>query len=62
MSAVSRVARHATRIARHASRITHHTSHVTLTRYGTVKEVKIPVDRETGQARGFAFVTFGRCC
>jgi hypothetical protein len=24
--------------------------------------VKIPTDRETGQARGFAFVTFSRCC
>ncbi len=24
--------------------------------YGAVKQVKLPVDRETGQARGFAFV------
>ncbi len=24
--------------------------------------MKIPTDRETGQARGFAFVTFSRCC
>ncbi len=26
--------------------------------YGTVVEVKIPVDRDTGRVRGFAFVTF----
>lgn len=24
--------------------------------YGTVKQVKIPIDRETGRVRGFAFV------
>jgi RNA recognition motif-containing protein len=24
--------------------------------YGTVKQIKIPVDRETGRKRGFAFV------
>lgn len=24
--------------------------------YGAVKQVKLPIDRETGQARGFAFV------
>lgn len=24
--------------------------------YGTVKQIKIPVDRETGRVRGFAFV------
>lgn len=26
--------------------------------YGTVVEVKIPIDRDTGRVRGFAFVTF----
>lgn len=26
--------------------------------YGTVGEVKIPIDRDTGRVRGFAFVTF----
>jgi len=26
--------------------------------YGTVMEVKIPIDRDTGRVRGFAFVTF----
>lgn len=26
--------------------------------YGAVVEVKIPVDRDTGRVRGFAFVTF----
>ena len=26
--------------------------------FGTVVEVKIPVDRDTGRVRGFAFVTF----
>ncbi len=26
--------------------------------YGKVSEVKIPVDRDTGRVRGFAFVTF----
>jgi RNA recognition motif-containing protein len=26
--------------------------------YGTVTEVKIPTDRDTGRVRGFAFVTF----
>ncbi len=26
--------------------------------YGVVTEVKIPVDRDTGRVRGFAFVTF----
>ncbi len=27
--------------------------------YGTVKQVKIPTDRETGKIRGFAFVEMG---
>lgn len=27
--------------------------------YGEVREVAMPTDRETGQARGFAFVTMG---
>jgi RNA recognition motif-containing protein len=27
--------------------------------YGTVKQVKIPVDRETSRMRGFAFVEMG---
>jgi RNA recognition motif-containing protein len=27
--------------------------------YGTVKEVKLPTDRETGRMRGFAFVEMG---
>lgn len=27
-------------------------------KYGTVTEVKIPQDRDTGRVRGFAFVTF----
>jgi RNA recognition motif-containing protein len=27
--------------------------------YGTVKSVKLPVDRETGRVRGFAFVEMG---
>lgn len=27
--------------------------------YGEVREVAIPTDRETGQARGFAFITMG---
>ena len=26
--------------------------------YGAVTEVKIPIDRDTGRVRGFAFVTF----
>lgn len=26
--------------------------------YGSVTEVKIPIDRDTGRVRGFAFVTF----
>lgn len=26
--------------------------------FGTVVEVKIPIDRDTGRVRGFAFVTF----
>jgi RNA recognition motif-containing protein len=28
----------------------------TFAEYGTVKQVKIPIDRETGRLRGFAFV------
>lgn len=27
--------------------------------YGTVKQVKLPTDRETGKMRGFAFVEMG---
>ncbi|MBE9006268.1 RNA-binding protein [Fortiea sp. LEGE XX443] len=27
--------------------------------YGSVKQVKLPTDRETGQLRGFAFVEMG---
>ena len=27
--------------------------------FGTVTDVHLPTDRETGRARGFAFVTFG---
>ena len=27
--------------------------------YGTVKQVKLPTDRETGRVRGFAFVEMG---
>lgn len=27
--------------------------------YGTVKRVQIPIDRETGRVRGFAFVEMG---
>ena len=30
--------------------------HEVFTEYGTVKRVHIPTDRETGRARGFAFV------
>ena len=29
-------------------------------KYGTVRSVQIPSDRETGRPRGFAFVEMGR--
>lgn len=31
----------------------------TFAEYGTVKSVKLPIDRETGRMRGFAFVEMG---
>jgi RNA recognition motif-containing protein len=31
----------------------------TFAEYGTVKSVKLPIDRETGKMRGFAFVEMG---
>jgi cold-inducible RNA-binding protein len=30
----------------------------TFEKFGTITEIHIPVDRQTGKARGFAFVTF----
>jgi len=29
-------------------------------KFGEISEIKVPTDRDSGRARGFAFITFGR--